>query len=150
MHINQAMIALTSDDHKRLLAQAYYHAERDPHAAERLMRKLRNATLFESEELSEDVVSMNSIVRYRIDGEAPVRRTLVFPGKRIRPEAEISVLTALGTALLGQRVGERIPLDFQEAGHPRWVQIEGIEPDLKGGMIPVQPKELAGVAHSQG
>jgi regulator of nucleoside diphosphate kinase len=150
MHINQAMIALTSNDHKRLLAQAYCHAESAPRATERLMWKLRNATLFEPEELPDDVVSMNSIVRYRVDGEAAARGALVFSDDGTRSELEISVLTALGTALLGQRVGERIPLDFQETGRPRWVQIESIDPGLQGGMIPVQPKRLADVARSHG
>jgi regulator of nucleoside diphosphate kinase len=150
MHENHAMIALRSDDHKRLLEQPFCRAERDPHATERLMGKLRNATLFEPEELPDNVVSMNSIVRYRVDGEAPARRVLVFSDNGTRPEAEISVITELGTALLGQRVGERIPLDFQEAGRPRWVQIEGIEPNLKNGMIPVQPKELASMPRLHG
>ena len=151
IHENQAMIALTSDDHKRLMAQAYYHAESHPRAAERLIWKLRNATLFEPEELPDDVVSMNSIVRYRVDGEVPARRALVFSDDGTQPEAEISVLTALGTALLGQRVGERIPLDFQEAGRPRWVQIESIDRGLHGSIIPVRPHDgLVGAARTNG
>lgn len=140
MHINQAIIAIATDDHRRLMMRAQRHAEEDPRGAERLLRKLRSATLFAPEEFPDDVVSMDAFVTYRMDGERSTKRALILPENRMWPEAEISVLTPLGTALLGQRLGERIPVDFQEPGRPRWVQIESIGPRLQSGIVSLGPK----------
>jgi regulator of nucleoside diphosphate kinase len=139
MHINQATIAIAADDHSRLMLRAHCHAQEDPRDTERLLRKLRSATLFAPEELPDDVVSLDTFVTYRMDGERSARRALILPEDWMWPYAEISVLTSLGTDLLGQRVGERIPVDFQEPGQPRWVQIESVEPRLQSGIVSLGP-----------
>jgi regulator of nucleoside diphosphate kinase len=61
-------ICIAKDDHARLAAIAAHYAHEYHPLAVPLLRKLQAATLFEPDELPDDIVSMNAFVRYRADG----------------------------------------------------------------------------------
>jgi regulator of nucleoside diphosphate kinase len=90
-----------------------------------LLKELRRARVCHPAALPEDVVSTNCRVIYRIDDEPKSRaHLLVHSEDLIWPSAEISVMTPLGTALLGLRVGDR--MSFEEDGKLHEVCVEGI------------------------
>ena len=82
--------------------------------ADFLMSELRRATLCAVENLPMDVVSLGARVTYRVDHLPPTTSTLVLPGQVHGRWSGLSVLTPLGTALLGLRVGTRMVFQIAE------------------------------------
>ncbi|WP_414470791.1 GreA/GreB family elongation factor [Microvirga sp. M2] len=119
-------ITLATSDYNRLLFTAMMRQKQNRRIPDFLLKELRRATVCHPASLPEDVVSTNCRVIYRLDGEPKTRaHLLVHPEDLIWPGAEISVTSPLGTALLGLRVGARMP--FAETdGHPHEVYVEGI------------------------
>ncbi len=74
-----------------------------------LLGELQRAVLVEPRAVSQSIVTMNSRVRFRLDGAREAREaTLVCPGREDSLLGRISVLTPLGSALIGMREGETI------------------------------------------
>jgi len=119
-------ITLASCDYNRLLFTAVIGQKQGRRATDFLLSELRRAEICHPADLPEDVVSTNCRVIYRLDHEPKTRaHLLVHPDDLIWPGAEISVATPLGTALLGLRVGDRMPF-LDEDGSLREVFVEGI------------------------
>ena len=80
-----------------------------------LQRELDRAVVVSSEAVPPDVVTMNSRVVYD-DETAGVRRvvSIVYPRHADASEGRISVLSPIGTALLGLSVGQSIDWDFPD------------------------------------
>lgn len=78
-------------------------------ARDALLEELGRADMVEPWEMPSDVVSMNSRVRFRFAGsDEEFTLTLSYP-KDMQDDAEqLSVLTPVGTAMLGLRVGDSI------------------------------------------
>ncbi|RZA35017.1 MAG: nucleoside diphosphate kinase regulator [Lysobacteraceae bacterium] len=78
-------------------------------ARDALLDELGRAGLAEPWEMPPDVVTMNSRVRFVFDGsEQEVTMTLSYP-KDMDGEADrLSILTPVGTAMLGLKVGDSI------------------------------------------
>jgi regulator of nucleoside diphosphate kinase len=71
--------------------------------------KLERAHRVESAEIPPDIVTMDSIVRlWELKHSEPWTVTLVFPWQADIDQDRISVMTGVGTALIGSRVGELI------------------------------------------
>jgi regulator of nucleoside diphosphate kinase len=118
-------ITLAANDYNRLLFTAMIQKKDNRSASDFLLKELRRAKVCHPAELPEDVVSTNCRVIFRIDDEAKSRsHLLAHPDDLISPGTEISVTTPLGTALLGLRVGDRMP--FVEEGTVHEVVVEGI------------------------
>ncbi len=100
-------IALARSDHERLLNLSDLLAERDPAAADRLAAELDRARVVADHRLPEGTVRMGSIVCFRMNGEER-RVQLVYPGDADIEAGRISVLTPVGTALIGLKVGQGI------------------------------------------
>lgn len=108
-------ITLTDNDVKRLTALlttrvglAYRLSTR------RLLRELRRATVVDRERIPDDVVTMNSTLTYRDDDVGSIQSaTLVYPW-RAHERSTVSVLSPLGTALLGLRTGDRIAWELDD------------------------------------
>jgi regulator of nucleoside diphosphate kinase len=74
-----------------------------------LSSELRRATIIDPQAVCRCVVTMNSHVRFRLDGDDAIREsTLVCPGREDSLMRRISVLTPVGAALIGMREGETI------------------------------------------
>jgi regulator of nucleoside diphosphate kinase len=78
-------------------------------ARDALLDELGRAGLAEPWEMPPDVVTMNSRVRFCFDGsEQEVTMTLTYPKDMNGDPEQLSILTPVGTALLGLKVGDSI------------------------------------------
>jgi transcription elongation GreA/GreB family factor len=130
MHENIRLppITLATDDYNRLLSTAAMNRHRRTPRREFLMSELRRASLCHPADLPEDVVSTDAKVTYRLNGRGrPMAHVLVHPEDMLWPGAELSVLTPLGTALLGLRVGDRMPFRTGWDGRLHEVVVEDVQ-----------------------
>jgi regulator of nucleoside diphosphate kinase len=93
-------------DYDRLFALAESHARREPDVADFLMRELERAST-KAPYGPERIVRMQSHVRFRDDSTGRVRNVqLVYPGEADPAKGRISILTPVGTALIGLTEGQ--------------------------------------------
>ena len=112
MHAAQAQpkIYVTTHDYERLSALAdFYQSRRRGVLVDFLIDELERAELVPAAAIGHNVVTMNSRVRI-MDPDTGERRTvtLVYPGEEDSDRGKISVVTPMGTALLGLREGTRM------------------------------------------
>lgn len=101
-------IVINKTDHARLLQIANGLLDRKPEMAEELLMELERARVVERGAVLQDSVQMGSAVEYRTDGGQTRRVTLVYPADADIAEGKVSILTPIGTALLGLRAGQSI------------------------------------------
>jgi regulator of nucleoside diphosphate kinase len=103
---------LSTVDFSRLMPLIAASAARDSNTAvEQLDEKLASATLVAPQTMGPDVVTMNSKVLLSSPSwEKPREYRLVYPPDRAPEPGELSVLSVLGTTLLGARTGTRLAL----------------------------------------
>ena len=90
-----------------------------------LRREIDRARVVEPTRVPRDVVTMNSTVRLSdLARERDEVYTLVYPEEADLRTGRLSVLSSLGTALLGARAGDLISL--KGGATPRAIQIEEI------------------------
>lgn len=78
-----------------------------------LEEELERANIVSDEDLPTDVVSMNSTVKFLdLDTDKESTVQLVFPQDTNIAENKISILTPVGSALIGLRVGQTINWPF--------------------------------------
>lgn len=80
----------------------------DAPARSLLQAELDRADVVEPTRVPPNVVTMNSIVRFRNDSGDTFERTLVYPRDAQADGARVSVLAPVGMAMLGLTVGDRI------------------------------------------
>ncbi len=99
----------------------------------RLHEELNHATILHGEPVPEDVVTMNSSL-ILLDTETDRERlcTLVYPGFLSDAPDHISVLSPLGTSLLGSRVGETVVYERDGAEHRAVVVDIVYQPEAEG------------------
>ncbi len=74
-----------------------------------LARELKRSIVMEDSQMPPNVATMRSRVEFRIEGTSlPQTSTLVYPGECHAYEDAISVLTPLGSAILGLSEGQSI------------------------------------------
>jgi len=104
-------IYMTVQDMSRLghvLIDAVAAAD-DPEPLQALEREIDEAEAVRREDIPQDVVTMNSHVRYtNLDTGETHEITLVFPGQEEGAPGRLSVLSPVGTALLGYKAGDKI------------------------------------------
>ena len=83
--------------------------------SDELADELDRAIVVQTEQVPDDVVTMHARCAY-IDERTGTRREieLVYPDEADPAQGKISVLTPVGSALLGLRVGQEIPWDFPD------------------------------------
>jgi regulator of nucleoside diphosphate kinase len=86
----------------------------------RLAAELKKAVVVDSRCIAADIVTMNSRVRFE-DRNTGERRqvTIVFPHEANASTGSISVLTSVGTALLGLAAGQSIVCPFPDGTQHR-------------------------------
>jgi transcription elongation GreA/GreB family factor len=120
-------VTVATHDHNRLMSVAALENKRHKPHREFLMSELRRASLCHPDALPDDVVSTNAKVTYRLEGDGQQRaHVLVYPEDLLWPGAELSVLTPLGIALLGLRVGDRMPFRTSRDGPVHEVVVENV------------------------
>lgn len=101
-------IVMGLSDHRQLIVLAMAGLGHSADDADGLLYELERAEVVDDNALPVDAVRMGSSVRYRTNGAAERQVTLVFPKDADIAEGRISVLTPVGTALLGLRPGQSI------------------------------------------
>lgn len=109
-----------------------------------LSSELQRATLVEPQAISPRVVTMNSRVRFRLAGTGEAREAaIVYPGHEDSLVGRISVLTPVGSALIGLREGETINWNGLD-GRQRSVTVQNIlyQPEANGVDLGVKESDF--------
>jgi len=119
-------ITITQEDYNRLSSLLEQQAP-DNETAEELEYELARATLVPSTEIPDDVVTMNSVVRFANEADHVEHELkLVYPHQTGTEEACVSVLAPAGAALLGLSVGDQIdwPAGPNRTLHLKIIQVK--------------------------
>ncbi|MBQ0707478.1 MULTISPECIES: nucleoside diphosphate kinase regulator [unclassified Ochrobactrum] len=101
-------IVVSEIDYERLMGLATNVSERLEEIAEELMAELDRAKVVPAKRLPQDVIHMGSTVEFRSNDGQERRVTLVYPGEADIAQGKISILTPIGTALIGLAPGQSI------------------------------------------
>jgi regulator of nucleoside diphosphate kinase len=133
----QHPVFLTDIDALRLRSVAHRLANdrsEDRVSGENLFELLDAAQVVPANAIAADVITMNSKVTYE-DGRdgATHTLTLVYPGQADVAGGRVSVLSPLGRALLGARVGARVEFETPAEGK-RAIIVRGVayQPEAAG------------------
>ena len=99
-------IVVSDIDHERLTILAGNVSEKLEEVAEELMQELDRAKVVPQKKLPADVVRMGSTVEFRSNDGHERKVTLVYPGEADIAQGKISILTPIGTALIGLTPGQ--------------------------------------------
>lgn len=114
--MNRKPIYITEYDHDRLtdlLEAVEKGRSRNKSLLDQLRDELERAVIVKPEDVPSDIVTMNSTISM-VDMATGKEETftLVFPEKSNFEQGRISILAAVGTAIIGYRVGDIIEWDF--------------------------------------
>lgn len=99
-------ILVSADEHRRLTLLALAGTGHTPDDSDWLLHELDRAHVVA--DVPEDVVRMNATVRFRTTNGEENSVQLVFPKDADIALGRISVLTPVGSALIGMRAGQSI------------------------------------------
>lgn len=106
--MDQPAINITELDHERLETLLSAKELSNSPGLEALREELERANIVEATEISADIVTMNSTIRFVNDAtSAESELTLVYPHSAGQP-GTVSILAPVGSALLGLAVGQSI------------------------------------------
>lgn len=111
MRNTRAQNAISETEHRELLVLAMAGQSE---AADDLLQRLERLRIVPDRKLPVDVVGLNTTVTYRPDSGGEREVTLVYPAQADISAGKISVLTPVGTALLGLRVGESMSWEARD------------------------------------
>jgi regulator of nucleoside diphosphate kinase len=135
MSVNRTSIVLSAEDHERLSKLARAAMNSVPERAEDLAAELERAQVLASDRLAA-VVCMGSNVVFRDDTTGRVRQvTLVYPEHADISKGRVSVLTPIGTALIGLRAGSSIGWQTRSDENRRLTVLAILQPaDAEAGL----------------
>lgn len=110
--MNQKRIVISKSDHRNLsllLQSEFTQAIGNNPYISRLRGELYNADIVEPDFIPPDIVTMNSQVKL-IDQDLNEDEiyTLVYPDEANINDGKLSILTPIGTAIFGCRIGEEV------------------------------------------
>lgn len=111
--------------YERLRGYARLAMRDAPELAQRLLEEVERADVVPSEQMPSDVVTVGSLVTYQ-DAETGAIRTvrIVLPAEADLAQQRVSVVSPLGSALIGLSVGQVI--DWPIAGRERRLCVLGV------------------------
>jgi regulator of nucleoside diphosphate kinase len=122
-------ITLTATDHERLSGLARAAVNTAPDVAAWLADELDRAHVLANGRHPVDVVCMGCEVKFRYDTTGRVQEVvLVYPGEADISQRKISVLTPIGTALIGVHVGQAITWETRTGEVKRLTVLQVREP----------------------
>ena len=98
--------------------------------ADDLLHELDRASVVPDATVPGDIVRMGSLVRFRT-GRDTRSVTLVYPAEADIASARVSVLTPVGTALIGLRAGQSITFRTRD-GRPQMLTVLNMMPPGEG------------------
>lgn len=134
--MNHRRIFITRQDRERLttmLDEALAAKHRDAASLKELAHELAIAQIVDPQDVPADVVTMNSrVVVQDVETGESSEYVLVFPEQADVAEGRLSVVSPIGTAILGYAKGD--VLTWQTPGGPRKIKIAAIpyQPEAAG------------------
>lgn len=135
--VNHGVVWLTDQDYRRLKEVLDSHVRQSRTLATEL-QSLENlldlARIVRSDEVPHDVVTMNSRVVFRDLGTGSEGKvTIAYPADADPSSGRISVLSPVGSALVGAAEGQEIELPLPH-GNRRSIRIESVvyQPEAQG------------------
>ncbi|TPM19179.1 nucleoside diphosphate kinase regulator [Mesorhizobium sp. B2-3-5] len=125
-------ILISNTDHDRLTGLARALLDRAPETAEELLSEMDRAVVTDAAAMPAGVVRMGSTVTVRGEGGNTQRIVLVYPGEADIAENRISVLTPMGTALIGVSIGQAVCWNGR-GGRKLSVTVEAVDIPAGGG-----------------
>ena len=119
-------LTIARSDHQQLARLALAGTGHSADAADDLLFELDRAKIVSDPAVPSDVVRMGSRVRFRT-GRDERHVTLVWPAEADIAERRISVLTPVGTALIGLMTGQTITFRARD-GRPQMLTILAVLP----------------------
>lgn len=101
-------IIVSTADYERLTDLANASMERLPEVAQELLDELERAQIVDESQLPADVVRMGSTATFKSDDGQTRTFKLVYPADESLDEHRISIMTPIGTALIGLGKGQSI------------------------------------------
>ena len=101
-------ISISTGDHARLSMLADAIAERDPILADDLAGELDRARVVADDKIAQGVIRMGSRLRFKDEKGLERTVSLVFPPEADIAQGKMSILTPVGTALIGLSPGQSI------------------------------------------
>ena len=124
-------ITLTAQDYEKLSTLARAAENTMPDAAAVLTEELERAHVLARGRHPEHIVCMGCEVEFRDDTTGKVQTvTLVYPDEADISKGRISVLTPVGTALIGLRAGHSITWETRTGDLRRLTVLQVREPQL--------------------
>lgn len=121
-------IVVSDHDHARLTGLASGALDRVPDIAEELQSEMDRAQVVRAGAVPTDVVQMGSTVEFRSDSGQRRRVTLVFPRDADISASRISILTPIGTALIGLSPGQSIQWTGRDGREHELTVLEVLQP----------------------
>jgi len=120
-------IVVGDGEERRLtaLATAAALTGRSESVARTLLAEMERAQVVPDRDVPETVVRMNSWVEFEFDGREQRRVQVVFPGDASIDDEKISILTPIGTALIGLSPGQTMMLQGHD-GRPHKVKVVSV------------------------
>lgn len=127
---------ITELDYKRLLRLLHGCIRRRPeeqHQLSNIHQELKQANVVRSEEIPRDIVTMRSVVSLvNPDTGQKMFIELAYPAEANPSAGKISVLTPLGTALIGNRIGSHIEYHDPDGQHLWLIESMQFQPESVG------------------
>lgn len=120
-------ITIGQSEHARLTRMAEGLVMRSPDIADQLLQELERARIVADASLRPDVVRMGSSLRYVADTGEERTVSLVYPVDANIEAGRISILTPIGTALLGLSSGQSIEWEARD-GRTHRLTVEEVAP----------------------
>jgi len=140
--MKRSRIVITDIDRRRLgtLTQRAARAgSADRRAIAELERELEVAEAIDPSVCPADIVTMNSTIRlHDLDCNRVAEYTLVYPSDADAAAKRVSVLSALGTALIGSRVGDVVECELPDS-HTRLRVIDVLDQPERTGAWDREP-----------
>jgi regulator of nucleoside diphosphate kinase len=125
-------LILLAQDYERLSILARAAMNKMPELAEGLSEELERAHVVDKGQHPQQVVCMGCNVEFRNDTTGKIQNvTLVYPAQADISQGKISVLTPVGTALIGLRVGQSITWDTRTGETRRLTVLEVRGPQME-------------------
>lgn len=115
-------IIISDRDLKQLFKLANGAASRSPQIADELLTELERAETCPASRVPYGVVRMQSRVRFQTDRGSEHQVELVYPEEADLIRDRLSVLSPIGTALIGLSEGQTMTWTDRE-GHSRWLRV---------------------------
>ena len=113
-------ITLGDMEHRQLNVLAMTGLSHNAAASDRLYWELDRARVVPEDQIGPGVVRMGSVVTYRTDDAAQRTVRLVYPDDATDLE-RVSILSPLGTALIGVSIGDVVP--WSRDGRPGTIEV---------------------------